>query len=69
MILKDTAIKPIPRGSKVSYFYQGAELERLCYCTSRAARFSGIAARDISAGETLEIDSAGNAASLVPSTI
>lgn len=68
MLMKDTAIEIIPRGSQVSYFYMGAESERLCHCTSRDEMVSGVAARDISLGEVLEIDSAGGRASLAPSS-
>ena len=68
MLMKATAIEIIPRGSQVSYFYMGAESERLCHCTSRDEIVSGVAARDISPGEVLEIDSAGDGASLVPSS-
>ena len=68
MLMKATAIEIIPRGSQVSYFYIGAESERLCHCTRLDEMVSGVAARDIFPGEVLEIDNTGGRASLVPSS-
>ena len=55
MLMKATVIEPNSPGSQGSYIYQDAGLERRCYCTSRDGRVSGIAARDISAGEILKM--------------